>query len=123
MTDRIIKLIQTIVVAYFVTAVLLLVLAMIAFKTGMKETIVTTGIYCIYILSTAVSGFVIGRKIKSRRVLWGMAAGFAYYAVIFLVSLILNKGIAMDVTGILMAFALCVSGGFAGSFFSLPDKK
>ena len=88
MTDRIIKLIQTIVVAYFVTAVLLLVLAMIAFKTGMKETIVTTGIYCIYILSTAVSGFVIGRKIKSRRVLWGMAAGFAYYAVIFLVSLI-----------------------------------
>ena len=115
MTDRIIKLIQTIVVAYFVTAVLLLVLALIAFKTGMKETIVTTGIY---ILSTAVSGFVIGRKIKSRRVLWGMAAGFAYYAVIFLVSLILNKGIAMDVTGILMAFALCVSGGFAGSFFS-----
>ena len=91
MTDRIIKLIQTIVVAYFVTAVLLLVLALIAFKTGMKETIVTTGIYCIYILSTAVSGFVIGRKIKSRRVLWGMAAGFAYYAVIFLVSLILNK--------------------------------
>ena len=118
MTDRIIKLIQTIVVAYFVTAVLLLVLALIAFKTGMKETIVTTGIYCIYILSTAVSGFVIGRKIKSRRVLWGMAAGFTYYAVIFLVSLILNKGIAMDVTGILMAFALCVSGGFAGSFFS-----
>ena len=46
MTDRIIKLIQTIVVAYFVTAVLLLVLALIAFKTGMKETIVTTGIFC-----------------------------------------------------------------------------
>ena len=81
MTDRIIKLIQTIVVAYFVTTVLLLVLALIAFKTGMKETIVTTGIYCIYILSTAVSGFVIGRKIKSRRVLWGMAAGFASYGI------------------------------------------
>ena len=47
-----------------------------------------------------------------------MAAGFAYYAVIFLVSLILNKGIAMDVTGILLAFVLCVAGGFAGSFFS-----
>ena len=118
MTDKIIKLIQTIVLAYFVTAVLLLVLALIAFKTGMKETVVTTGIYCIYILSTAVSGFVIGRKIKSRRVLWGMAAGFAYYAVIFLVSLNLNKGIAMDVTGILLAFALCLAGGFAGSFFS-----
>ena len=52
-----------------------------------------------------------------------MAAGAVYYIVIFIVSLILNKGIAQNTAGILTALVLCVLGGFIGGFFSGSVKK
>ncbi len=123
MVNKIIKMVQTIVMAYFISAILLIVLALAAYKMGMGEKIVSIGIYAVYIISTCAAGLIAGSKIGSARAIWGMAAGAVYYMVIFIVSLILNKGIAQNTAGILTALVLCVLGGFIGGFFSGSVKK
>lgn len=123
MVNRIIKMVQTIVIAYFMSAILLVVLALAAYKMGMGEKIVSIGIYAVYVISTCAAGMIIGAKMRSARAIWGIAAGAVYYMIIFIVSLILNKGIAQNVSEILTALVLCILGGFIGGFFSGSVKK
>jgi putative membrane protein (TIGR04086 family) len=109
---------QTIVLAYIVSAVLLFVLAFVAYRAGMSQNVVTVGVHGVYIVSSWAAGLVIGIKMGRRRTLWGVGAGALYYVIILLMGVILNKGIAVDGAGMAIALALCIAGGFAGGFMS-----
>ena len=63
---------KALVLAYAVTGILLLVLAFLLYKLGLGESQVNLGIMVIYILSSLLGGFYMGKKVKIRRFLWGM---------------------------------------------------
>ena len=72
----------------------------------------------IYFLSCALGGFIAGKKMGSRRLLWGIASGLIYFAVLFILSLAVGSGLRGDMQGILTALAACLGGGAVGAFLS-----
>lgn len=118
MTNKVIKIIQSLVVAYFLSSILLIILALVAYKTGMSAKVVTWGIYVIYVISSALAGIAAGVRMKNKKTIWGSFAGLLYYCIILFVSLLLNKGISSDTQGMITSFVMCIAGGFSGGFIS-----
>lgn len=109
--------IKALLAAYLTSCVMLLVLSFLLYKFDLSEQAVQTGIILTYVLSAFVGGFLIGKKVKTRRFLWGMAVGMLYF--------ILLAGISFGVYrssfgGMewLLAFGTCVAGGMAGGMMS-----
>lgn len=123
MAKRLVSIICAEVAAYIVSALMLVVLAFAAYKTGMNENVVTIGICMVYFISSMAAGLMAGVKSHTRIAVMGIMAGAVYYAVILLTSFILNKGIASDTQAILTGMALSVCGGFAGGFLAGNIKK
>lgn len=123
MAKRLVSIICAETAAYIVSALMLVVLAFAAYKTGMNENVVTVGICVVYFISSMAAGLMAGVKSRTRIAVMGIMAGAVYYAVILLTSFILNKGIASDTRAILTGMALSVFGGFAGGFLAGNIKK
>lgn len=118
MIDKILKVVQTIMMAYVCSALLLAILAFVAYKAGMSENVVIYGVLAVYTISTFVAGLIIGIKQKHRRAVWGLATGALYYGVILVISAVMNRGIAAGTADMAVATVLCILGGFAGGYVS-----
>ena len=104
--------------AYILTAGLLLLLAFLLYRFGLSEQTVSLCIIGVYIAVTFAAGFLAGRRAGRRKFLWGLAMGAFYYAILVIVSLIVNRGL-QDVSGNLMTvFCLCAGSGMLGGMVS-----
>lgn len=104
--------------SYILTTILLLLLSMLLYKFRLSETIINVGIIIIYIASTFFTGFITGKKTGTKKYLWGLILGAAYFIVLTLISLFLNHGIS-DFTGnFLSTFFICVGSGMLGGMLS-----
>ena len=112
------KLMQTILkgvlIAYVITGVFLLILALLLYKCNLSEQIINIGIIVAYVLSVFVSGFYMGKKMKNKRYLWGLLAGSVYFVLLFAVSLIVNREFTGVQGGFLTTMLLCLGGGMLG---------
>ncbi len=111
-------LLKTLLLSYVVTAVLMFVLAFVLYKMKWSSSQASWGIMLIYLLSCALGGFIAGKRMRSRRLLWGIASGLLYFAVLFLLSLAVGSGLRGDMQGTLTVLAACLGGGAAGAFLS-----
>lgn len=109
---------KTLFITYLLTGILLFVLAFVLYKLRLSNTQVQTGVYLIYILSCFLGGFLAGRKMKSRRFLWGMLMGGLYFVVLFLVSALSGKPLESGFSYLLLVLAICLAGGTAGGMLS-----
>ena len=80
------------------------------------------GILAAYVLSCFISGTVVSRQHSERRYLWGLLMGAIYFTILWVVSLIGNRGAFTGVTGILPALALCLLGGMLGGMMQAGRK-
>ena len=69
---------KALVAAYIVTGLLLLILAFALYKLGLSENVVELGVVFIYLLSSAIGGFFIGKCMEVKRLLWGVLLGLFY---------------------------------------------
>lgn len=109
---------KVLLVMYIITGVLLVVLAAVLYKFELSEAAVNIGIIMIYVVSGFLGGFLIGKIQKSRKYLWGAAAGLGYFLVLLLVSLALNKGLDSGVAHIATTWILCTASGAVGGMLS-----
>lgn len=100
--------------SYLFTALLLLLLAFLLYKLGLTEQIVSIAIIGIYVASTFLAGFIIGKKMQSRKFLWGLLMGCMYFLVLALVSLLVNRSVGALTDSFLTTFILCAGGGMLG---------
>lgn len=107
-------LLKCLLFSYILTAVMLLVLAFLLFKLGLSEGVVSIAISAIYVISTLVSGFMAGRKLKSRKFLWGMLLGTLYFVVLAVISLLVNQSVSELGNSFLTTLTLCAAGGTLG---------
>lgn len=122
METKVLNVSKAILLSYIASAIALVVLAFIMYKSGLTKSQVEIGVKVIYILSSFLAGLTIALKEKRRRLFWGMAMGAAYMAIIIIISLILNKGVIEHVTGMLINVAICVVSGGVGALLTSIKK-
>lgn len=101
-------------ISYIVTAVLLLLLALVLFLWRPGQQVMTVGVHASYMISCFLGGLVMGRKAGSRRFLWGVCLGALYFLILFLMALI-SDGNGAPLFHTLMTLILCgISAGIGG---------
>ncbi len=84
--DLVSSVVKTLLVSYGITAGFLLLFSVLLYKFRISEEMVTGGIVGIYILSNLAGGFLLGKRMKTRKFLWGILSGFLYFLLMVLIS-------------------------------------
>lgn len=114
----IIRMLKTLLSAYIVTALLLLLLAFLLFKFQLAESKVNIGVTAIYILSGFLAGFLEGKMMKTRKFLWGAATGLLYFALLAIISLAVGQGFDGNSSHFVTTLLLCIASGTLGGMVS-----
>ncbi len=106
------------VAMYVITGLLLVVLAALLGRLDLSDAAVSIGIIAIYIVSCFAGGFLIGKKKKKKKYLWGLCVGAFYFAVLLLGNLAVNRGLDGQLVHMLTTAVLCILSGMAGGMLS-----
>lgn len=109
---------KSLLCAYVITGILLLILTLLLYKLNLDEGKVAAGVILIYVVSTFAGGFVIGKMAGTRKFIWGLTCGILYFALLLLVSLGLYRSLQGNGTNVLTTFFLCAGGGMLGGMVS-----
>lgn len=112
------KILSTLLIMYVITGAALLVLALLLYKMQLSENAVSIGIMIIYVISGLLGGFIAGKRLKTRRFLWGVLMGAVYFLVLFAGSVIMNRGISSDALHIMTTLVMCMAAGMIGGMLS-----
>lgn len=103
---------------YVVTLVLLLLLALALFKAELPAVASKVWLIAVYIVSGLLGGFLVGKRAKSRKFLWGFLIGLAYFLILLAASFALYKGVPGDWTHLITTLVLCAAAGTVGGMVS-----
>lgn len=109
---------KSLLCAYVVTGILLLLLALLLYKLNLNEKQVTIAVMAIYLLSTFIGGFVIGKLNQVRKFLWGMIVGICYFVLLLLVSVGVYHSLKNGGANAMTTLILCIGGGLLGGMFA-----
>ena len=110
--ERILALLKCLLGAYVITGLLLLLTAGLLYKCNLSEKVIDIAIIAIYVISSLLAGLFYSKGAKSRRFLWGMGAGVAYFLIICVLSIepVSNSSI----TTLLICLGSGMLGGMLG---------
>ncbi len=108
------SMLKILLITYLFTGLLLLLLSLGLYRFGLTEKQVTIGIFAVYFLSGLFGGFLMGRSAGSKKFLWGIVLGLAYFVILTLVSLGVNHSIQGGLFRILLNLLVCAAGGMLG---------
>ena len=106
------------VAMYVITGLLLVGLAALLGRMDLSDAAVSIGIIATYMISCFTGGFLIGKKKKRKKYLWGLCVGAFYFAVLLLGNLVVNRGLDGQLVQILTTAVLCILSGMAGGMLS-----
>lgn len=109
---------KSLLCAYIISGILLLLLAFLLYKLNLDEGKVAAGIIMIYVVSTFVGGFIVGKLSGVRKFLWGLTCGILYFGLLLLVSLAIYRSLQGNGANVLTTFLLCAGGGMLGGMVS-----
>lgn len=112
------RLLKALLAAYIATGALLLVLALLLYKLRLTEAVINLSITAIYLLACFLTGFLMGKMMKTRKYLWGAAGGLLYFALLALISLAARQEFSGEASGFVTTLLLCVAGGTLGGMLS-----
>lgn len=110
--------VKGLIVSYAVTGVLLAVLAFLVFKFELTESVTDMAIIAIYVIVTFLGAFIIGKKVKEQKFLWGLLLGVLYILIISVVAIAIGHTFNVANTANLTTAALCIGGGLLGGMLS-----
>lgn len=111
-------LLKCLLAAYIVTGGCLMLLALFLYKFKLSEQIVSIGIIVIYVAAVFLAGFLAGKGMKSRKFLWGLIVGLAYFGIMVLISFAVNHSLKGFDTHFFSTLAICAAGGMLGGMLS-----
>lgn len=109
---------KVLVMMYIITMCILVILAAIMLKMSPSATFISAGMIISYIISTFIGGFIIGKKKKKQKYLWGLMMGVLYFVVLLAVSVLLQRGFDLQVNKMISTFFVCAIGGMFGGMVS-----
>ena len=102
-------------VSFFVTVLFLMMVAFFVLKSGWSEMLVSKIMIAGYVLAPGVGGFLLGKKRKVNRFLWGLSVGMIYF-LIYGVLAVCTKDVSFGAV-LWAALPMCF-GGMAGGMLS-----
>lgn len=115
---RIKPLLKSLLCSYAATGIFLVLLAFLLYKMDLQESVVGMGIAVVYIISCFLGGFLLGKKMESKKYLWGLLLGICYFTLLVGVSWISEKQIQMSVSRAMTTLGMCLAGGTLGGMLS-----
>lgn len=103
--------------AALTAAVCILLAAFLLDKLGMNESQAMIMIYVIYLITGVVAGFLAGRIKKVRKFMWGLTAGFVWFLIVLIVSIVGNDAGIMA-RELFPAIVCMVGGGLLGGMLA-----
>ncbi len=116
--NKIIRIGKVVLLEYVLTALLLLLVTVLLYRVGLSEKTTLLFVRMIYVIVNVVGGLLIGKAAGNRKFLWGAIAGISYFAIIFGVSLLIHKGIFIEIQTAVITCLLCLVGGLVGGMIS-----
>lgn len=114
----VLKVLSTLLIMYIVTGAALFLLSFLLYKMELTENVVTIGIMVIYVVSGLLGGIIIGKRMKTRKFLWGIVMGAAYFLVLMIGSVLMNRGLTSDGLHMTMTLLMCMGAGMIGGMVS-----
>lgn len=118
LSSRLTFILKCLLVSYLFTTGFLLLLALMLYRFGLSEKIVSICIIAIYIIVTFLAGFWAGKHEGNRKFLWGLLMGGLYFLILILVSLIINHGVSDLGGNFFTVLVLCTGSGMLGGMIS-----
>ena len=111
-------LLKCLLFSYILTGVFLALLSFLLYKLGLGEKIVAIAIIGIYVAATFFAGFMAGKRMQSRKFLWGLLEGVAYFLILAVISAFAGEEGVTFGKSFFTTFALCAGGGMLGGMLS-----
>ena len=74
----------------------------------------TIAISAVYVVTTFAAGFLTGKRMETRKFLWGAAVGTAYFVILAVVSVLVRTPETALGNSFWTTMVLCVAGGTLG---------
>ena len=116
--SRLTFILKCLLISYLMTTGFLLLLALMLYRFGLSEKIVSICIIAIYIIVTFLAGFLAGKREGSRKFLWGLLMGSMYFLILIIVSLVINRGLTGLSGNFVTVLVLCAGSGMLGGMVS-----
>lgn len=113
-TERLIALLKCLMASYLITGIMLVVVAALLYKFSIKENVVNISIIAIYCISSLLAGLFFSKGAASRRFLWGMVAGAAYFLIICAVSMAVDQNFMPLSNSCITTLLICLGSGMIG---------
>ena len=117
-TTKPLTLLKSLVVSYIITAFILLLLSFLMLKADLPGIVLSGGIYLSYIVSVFLGGFLTGKRLEQKKFLWGLLLGVIYFAILLLISLLMNEVAPLPMGSYFTVFLVCAVGGMLGGMIS-----
>ena len=109
---------KSLFLAYALSGICLLLLALMVFKLDIGQGAVTVGILAIYVLSCLAGGFFAGKLMRQNKYKWGFLVGLCYFVLLMIVSFAVQRKWDMSVQHAVTTFFMCLGGGTLGGMLS-----
>lgn len=109
---------RSLLFAYALTGVFLLILAFLLFRFDLGEAPVAAGIIAVYVISCLFGGFMAGKIMRKEKYLWGILTGLAYFLLLITVSFVTQGKWDMTLQDAVTTFFMCLGGGALGGMLS-----
>lgn len=116
--NKISVVLKTLIIGYVITVAALLILAFCLYKFRVSDSVITIGIYVTYGISTLFGGLILAKGMKNNRLMWGALYGVMYLIILSVISLIVSRGAAIDVSQLIKSAAVCIICGAVGGIVS-----
>lgn len=109
---------KSLLIAYTLTGLFLLLLAFLLFKFDLGEAPVAAGIVAVYVISCLSGGFLAGKIVRKEKYLWGIVVGLCYYILLLAVSFAVQGKWDMTIRHAATTLLMCLAGGALGGMLS-----
>jgi len=109
---------KSLIVSVLLTALFILLMSLGMYKFRWGEGLMNAAIMAVYGMATFVGGLLVGKKLRSRRFVWGLLYGAFYFALVLFLSWAVGGGISRDWGQLTAILAICLGSGMAGGMIS-----
>lgn len=116
--QKMLGVLKGLIISYLITVILLFAVAVVVYKVGISDTVLSGLITAVYILATFLGGFVTGKKVQEKKFVWGALFGLVYILIAVALSAIVGGAESGAVVPRITKCIMCVAGGMLGAMLA-----
>lgn len=118
MNRIIVTFLKELLLEMIISAILLVCISFIVLRMSPAVAVIKILILIIYGISTFAGGYIIGKIMNRKKIVWGAISGIIYFAVIAIVSFIVKGGIDAGTVSVISSLIVSVAAGSMGGMIS-----